>query len=65
MLEFAFHNFDIVYFIFVQLKILSGAGLVGRGEVCALCLGDLGFAGSDPRRGPSTTCQAMMWWHPI
>ena len=34
------------------------------GQVRMLYFGSPGFAGSDPRHRPSTTCQAMLWLHP-
>ena len=33
-------------------------------EVCALCFGGPGFAGLDPRCGPTTAHQAMLRQHP-
>ena len=34
------------------------------GEVGMLCSCGPRFTVSDPRCGPSTACQAMLWWHP-
>ena len=47
-----------------SLGLPEGLAWWHSGEVRALCFGGLGFIGSDPGQRPTTTHEAMLWWHP-